>query len=106
MKIDEDIVQAIWEKGRAMADQDPTQWRMDECGAWIYREHYGLTDTDFGWKIEKVTPGVSDGPNGFRPFHHRNGYNIANGAPHCHVTANRTDLAARGYVDKPRNREL
>lgn len=106
MTFDEDTIQIIWEKGRVMQDHDATQWRKDECGAWIYREHYGVTDTEFGWKIEKVMPDVSERADSFRPFHHRNSYNIANGAPHCHVTADRIELAPMEHIDRPRNREL
>jgi hypothetical protein len=106
MRFDEDFIQTIWEKGRAMLDQDATHWRRDECGAWMFRGHYGVTDTEFGWKIEKVKPDLSETADSFRPFHYRNAYDIAVGAPHCRVAADRIELAPTGRVDRPRNREL
>ena len=57
MVYSKEIADQVWENARAMPDKDPTEWRKDECGAWIKREHYGNNTSEFGWKIERVSPG-------------------------------------------------
>jgi hypothetical protein len=38
---DEATVEAVWQKGKAVAGQNPAEWRKDACGAWIARAQYG-----------------------------------------------------------------
>lgn len=104
MEYSEQLIQQVWEKGRGSGDIDTNLWREDECGAWISRSDYGRTDSDFGWKIVKVTPGAPDTPDNLRPFHHRNGYDLANGKVKRQVTADRTGLATFEHTFDPRNR--
>ncbi|HEY5994543.1 MAG TPA: hypothetical protein VIU46_08090 [Gallionellaceae bacterium] len=106
MKFSAQLIQQVWEKGRASGGIDFNLWREDECGAWISREDYGRTDTDFGWHIVNVVPGAPDTPENLRPFHHRNGYDVANRKPRRHVTADRTGLATFERTFDPRNRNL
>ena len=101
-----EIVNAVWEHGRVMPEADAATWRQDVCGAWMRREHFGQEHAEFGWKIEKISAGGSATPESLRPFHSRNRYDIANGTPHCQMTADRTDAPAVEYVRPPRNREL
>jgi hypothetical protein len=55
MEFNNETVQGVWEKARATNDEDPNEWREDECGAWIKYDQYGHQTSDFGWKIESVT---------------------------------------------------
>ena len=97
---------AVWEHGRVMPEADAALWRQDACGAWMQRDHFGREDSDFGWKMEKVSAGGSDAPENLRPFNLRNRYDIANARPHCRMTADRSDVPAEKYARPPRNRPL
>jgi len=101
-----EIIEAVWAHGRVvMPEADADRWRQDACGAWMQREHFGRQNCEFGWKLEKVTPGGEETPDNLRPFHWRNGYDIANGRASCQVTADRSNVAAERYATPPRNRE-
>lgn len=99
------LVDAVWKHGRAMPEADATEWRQDACGAWMRREHFEHEDSEFGWRMQKVSAGGGDTPENLRPFHLRNQYDIANGRPHCHITADRANVPAEKYARPPRNRE-
>lgn len=103
MSIDEKLVQPVWEKGRGIADRDSSQWRQDQCGAWLHREQYNNSNSEYGWKIVCVVPGSENNIEDLQPFHWNNNFDIANGRPHCQVTADRSDLAPGQHVDHPRN---
>jgi hypothetical protein len=98
------LVDAVWQHGRAMPEADPAHWRQDECGAWMRREQYAQAEAEFGWKLVKVTPGGPDSAETLRPFHRRNGYDVARGSAHCALTADRASLPAEKYLMPPRNR--
>jgi len=98
------LIDAVWQHGRAMPEADPAHWRQDGCGAWMRREQYGHEDAEFGWKLEKVSAGGPDSAENLRPFHHGNGYDVANGRAHCRLTADRANLPAEKYAMPPRNR--
>ncbi len=94
MPISEDLIQRVWEKERAVFDRDPTTWRKDECGAWIRREHYGRTDSEYGWIIDSLIPGGPEDVDNMRALHWQNTHGIA-GQRLCRVT---------GEADTTRNR--
>ena len=98
------LIDAVWQHGRAMPGADPAQWRQDGCGAWMRREQYGHEDAEFAWKLQKVSPGGADSAENLRPFHRRNGYDVAIGQSRCAVTADRSNLPAAKYAMPPRNR--
>ena len=72
----------------------------------MFREHYCKENSEFGWQIEKVAAGSSDGPEHLRPFHRNNHYNQAVGHAHCKVTADRENIQPTARIDTPRNREI
>lgn len=106
MKFDSNVVQEVWEKARVVDHRDPTEWRKDQCGAWMRRDHYGSEDSQYGWKIEKTTPGGPDTVAALQAFQCANTYDIENGQPRCRVTADRADLSSTQRVDPPRNTEV
>jgi hypothetical protein len=106
MTYSEDIVQKVWEKGRAMPDQDPTQWRQDDCGAWMHRAQYGAEEAEFAWKIENVAAGEADEVDNLRPFHQANFFDRNTGKAKCHLTADRQGLRPTEHIDRPRNKVL
>ncbi len=103
---DEDTIRTVWQRGRASGEYPADTWRQDECGAWMRRSQYGEATAEFGWKIERVAPGGAKDADALRPFHVANSYDIANGRPHCRITADRTGLTATARTDEPRNRPL
>jgi hypothetical protein len=92
----EDIVQSVWQKARVIADVDPTEWRKDECGAWIRRIHYEHSNSEFGWKIVNVSLGGPDELTKLRALHWQNRYDWALGQAHCKVTADSGGIANKG----------
>lgn len=104
MEYSEGLIQDVWEKARATGDQDRGTWRKDECGAWMRREHYGRTQSEFGWKIENVSDGEPETLRNLRPFNCANGFDRANGRAHCRVTADLAHVATPERVLEPRNR--
>jgi hypothetical protein len=106
MAIDVNLVQAVWEKGRGTQEQDISEWRKDQCGAWINRQNYNNAKSEYGWKIVNVKPGSSDHLENLQPFHLQNDFDIANDKPHCRVTADRSGLMPTQNVDMPHNADV
>jgi hypothetical protein len=102
----EDMIQAVWEKGRGMPHLDPAEWRSDQCGAWMHREQYGNAGSEFGWKIVNLATGTPRNIEHLQPLQWNNGFDISRGQPHCRVTADRTGLAPEQTVTQPRNRSV
>ncbi len=98
-----ELIDAVWQHGRAMPEADSSLWRQDACGAWMRRDHFGREDSEFGWKMERISAGSPDSPETLRPFHVRNHYDIANRRPHCRTAADRSDVPAEKYAHPPRN---
>ncbi len=105
MAYSDDLVQRVWEKGRAYAEIGNDIWREDECGAWIRREDYGRTDSEFGWKIVNVSGGGADKVENLRPFHHQNSYDLGNRKQVQHVVADRKGMAVFEHNFEPKNRK-
>ena len=104
MAYNDDIIRAVWEKGRGIPDQDQTDWRRDQCGAWMHRTHYNNAESEFGWKILNVVAGGGDELDNLQPFQWNNTFDIASSKPQCRVTADRTGLMpTQQYLDQPRN---
>ncbi len=106
MAFSDEMIQAVWEKGRVLADLDPTEWRQDQCGAWIYRNHYNNVNSEFGWQIRNVVPGGGNELDNLQPFHWNNTFDLENAQPQCRVTADRSGVAPGQRVDQPRNSGL
>ncbi len=103
MRFRKDTVDKVWEKGRATADQDPTVWRKDECGAWINYDHYGSDESEFGWRVLNVAAGNSKVRDKLRPFHRENDFNRNISRAVCHVRADRDGAPPTAKLDTPRN---
>jgi hypothetical protein len=103
MGCDSKTLDQVWEKGRAIGNQDQTVWRKDECGAWIRYDQYGSEVSDFGWKIASVSTGGSSGPADLRPFHWQNDFNRSTSVAVCRVKADREGVPSAAQLDSPRN---
>lgn len=104
--MDSRVVQAVWEKGRGMPDKDPSEWRQDQCGAWLHRDQLGNEKSEYGWKILKVDPGGADEVENLQIFHCKNSFNIGNHKPSCQITADRTGLNPTQNITEPRNKPV
>ena len=74
MEFDNETVQGVWEKARATNDQDPDEWRKDECGAWIKFDQYVHNASEYGCKIEIVKSVDQQELDNLRPFQHENSF--------------------------------
>jgi hypothetical protein len=106
MEFSDEIVQSVWEKARVVSDQDPAEWRKDECGAWIRHDSYGSHTSEFAWKIENISPGGSDDLDNLRPFHRDNSLDRSTGEHYCRVKADLEHLPATASIDSPRNKTV
>ena len=91
MSFDDDTIRQVWEKGRAVSNNDPNVWRKDECGAWIRRTEHGNRDSQYGWEIDHIDPEGGDELANLRPLQWEN--NVATsdtGQLTCVVTAEGT----------------
>lgn len=50
-----------WFKAKEVSGLDSNIWRKDYAGAWIRRDLYGRTDTEYGWEIDHRKPLTLDG---------------------------------------------
>lgn len=62
----EEEKQMIWEKATIVVGYNSKLWRKDECGAWIYRHHYGAASegeshTSYKWQIDHIKPDSKGG---------------------------------------------
>ncbi len=103
MEFRKDIVDGVWETGRATADRDSTVWRLDECGAWINYKHYGSEKSEFGWRILNVSAGSTNELDNLRPFHRENDFNRSTGLAVCLIRADRRGAPPTAQLDIPRN---
>lgn len=54
--INEETIQAVWDKATIVENYDPQMFRKDGCGAWIIRGYYGQQESIYGWEIDHVYP--------------------------------------------------
>lgn len=70
-----EIIKKVWEKAATVPENSPDEWRKDECGAWIGRDHYGNRSSQYGWEVDHITCvalGGSDALSNLRPLQWQN----------------------------------
>lgn len=84
-------IAAIWNKAIGIPGQDMRLWRQDPCGAYMYRDHYGDTNSKWGWEIDHIQPVAHHGTDALGNLqalqwqnNRRKGDNI--GTNYCAVT--------------------
>lgn len=90
MSFTEEVIQKVWEKGKAVTGIDPNKWRKDDCEAWIGRNQYGKRDSDYGWEIDHIKPESergSDDLSNLRPLQWENNASKQAGRLVCVVTS-------------------
>jgi len=104
MAFSDEVVQQVWERARASADQDAAVWRQDQCGAWMRREHYGRDNSEFGWKVESTTAGGPETTGNLGAFNMANSFDRAQGRARCRMVSDRADQHPWEHASGPRNR--
>ncbi|TLX84550.1 MAG: HNH endonuclease [Thaumarchaeota archaeon] len=90
MTFSHDNILSVWAKGTVVDGNDPSLWRKDECGAWIFRSHYERRTSVYGWVIDRITPlseGGTDELSNLRPLHWENTARKEDGTLVCSMTA-------------------
>lgn len=49
-------IATVWAKASGIPGQDMRYWRQDQCGAYMYRDHYGNISSTYGWEIDHIRP--------------------------------------------------
>ena len=97
MEVNNDVINAVWRKGRAVSGNNPNVWRKDRCGAWIRRTQYGNRDSEYGWEIDHINPRGSDNLSNLQPLQWENNVRKGDGPDgpgSCAVTASGTHIKA------------
>jgi len=82
-----EMIEAVWHKGKAVTGQDSARRRKDDCAAWIGRAEYGSRGSQYGWEIDHIAPGGGDGISNLRPLQWQNNVDKSDGRLKCSVTA-------------------
>lgn len=63
--MDDEIINAVWEKSEIATGYNPDLVRLDCCGALILKSEYGNCKSQFGWEIDHVFPKSKGGDDNF-----------------------------------------
>ena len=82
-----EFLDAVWAKGTVVSGNDPTVWRKDQCGAWIRRSLHGNCYNQYGWEVDRISPGGPYTIGNCRPLQWRNNRDKGDGRLKCKVSA-------------------
>ncbi len=85
--MDENTIQQVWNKGQIVRNNDPNEWRKDECGAWIHRSDRGNRNSQYGWEVDHINPSGNDSLSNLRPLQWENNANKSDGRLTCPITS-------------------
>jgi len=84
--VSEDVVQAVWNKGKVVPGFDPAVRRKDVCEASMNRHDHGNRDSRYGWEIDHIDPKGGDVLSNLRPLQWENNTAKSDGRLRCVVT--------------------
>ena len=85
--MDDTTLQQVWNKGQIVSNNDPNEWRKDECGAWIHRTDHGNRNSQYGWEVDHINPSGNDSLSNLRPLQWENNANKSAGRLTCPITS-------------------
>jgi 5-methylcytosine-specific restriction endonuclease McrA len=65
MSFTDDVVDQVWEKGKAVSGYNPNVYRQDSYGSWMRFTEYGK-ETEAGWEIDHIIPSIHGGGDELR----------------------------------------
>lgn len=92
--MEQEIINAVWQKGAIVAGNDSNRWRKDICGAWIGYGYYGNRNSQYGWEIDHIKAESnygSDDLNNLRPLHWLNNARKSDGSLIAAIIASGVD---------------
>lgn len=51
----------VWSKANTIIGQEPSKYRMDNCGSIMEFSKHGDRNSEFGWEIDHINPVANDG---------------------------------------------
>jgi len=75
MEINDELIEAVWNKGIVVEGINPSMFRKDYAGAMMMRKAYGHRDHSMGWEIDHLVPkskGGSDDIDNLMPIQWEN----------------------------------
>ena len=85
-----ETIRDVWEKGTIVPNNKSSEWRKDQCGAWIAWSEYGNRNSNYGWEIDHISPGGSDILSNLRPLQWQNNVDKSDGKLKCNITSSGT----------------
>lgn len=90
MNITPDLIDQVWVKAQVVGNNNPDDFRKDQCGAWIKKSMHGNTDSNWGWEIDHIIPVISggiDSLSNLRPLHWINNRERQDGRLSCPIVS-------------------
>ncbi|MGI8604077.1 MAG: hypothetical protein ACR2OZ_13945 [Verrucomicrobiales bacterium] len=83
-----EVIERVWQLAHSVAGNDPSLWRKDEFGAWLYWLDYGDRNSQFGWEIFDGSLGRGNfGLAALRPLQWQNYLDLIASETQSRVTA-------------------
>jgi hypothetical protein len=79
---------SIWAKGDPVSGYNSSEFRQDECTAWMKRDEYGNRNSKLGWEVDHITPvsnGGGENLSNLRPLQWENNVSKSDGKLVCAV---------------------
>lgn len=79
MSFDNEVLKAVWRKGKVIPDYDPNVWRWDSYGSVMKYAEYGNRQSKHGWEVDHINPRGSDNLSNLQPLQWENNVRKSDG---------------------------